>query len=169
VIDVLDWPGGTGPTWRPEVTATHPDSQRVHALAFSPDGKLLASANGMSGFVEDTSEEWFGWGGSLLLFDVAKGECIAQFPREKDDILAVAFSPDGSLLFSGATDCQIRVVDVASRQEIAVLCGHIGCVNHLAFSPDGETLASAGGDGLVRLWPWRQILDRPVPKAKKKR
>jgi hypothetical protein len=169
VVDVLDWPAGTGPTLRPDLTAAERDDYRVHALAFSPDGKHLAAANGMSGFVEDPSQEWFGWGGSLHLFDVHKGECVAQFPRERDDVLAVAFSPDGTLLFSGATDCQIRVVDVASRQEVAVLCGHVGCVNHLAFSPDGETLASAGGDGLVRLWPWRQVLDRPVPKAKKKR
>jgi hypothetical protein len=169
VVDVLAWPAGTGPTLRPELTAQQRDYCRVHALAFSPDGKLLATANGMSGFVEDPAQEWFGWGGSLHLFDVGKGECVAQFPRERDDILTVAFSPDGTLLFTGATDCQVRVVDVASRQEIAVLCGHVGCVNHLAFSPDGEALASAGGDGLVRLWPWRQVLDRPVPRAKKKR
>ena len=169
VVDVLDWPAGTGPTLRPALTADQRNDYRVHALAFSPDGKYLATANGMSGFVEDPTQEWFGWGGSLHLFDADKGECVAQFPRERDDILAVAFSPDGTLLFAGATDCQIRVVDVAARQEIAVLCGHVGCVNHLAFSPDGETLASAGGDGLVRLWPWRQVLDRPVPKAKKKR
>jgi hypothetical protein len=169
VVDVLDWPAGTGPTLRPELSEAQRDRHRVHALAFSPDGKHLAAANGMSGFVEDPAEEWFGWGGSLHLFDVGTGECVAQFPRERDDILTVAFSPDGTLLFSGATDCQIRVVDLASRKEIAVLCGHVGCVNHLAFSPDGETLASAGGDGLVRLWPWRQILDRPVPKAKKQR
>lgn len=169
VVDVLDWPAGTGPTLRPELTEEQRDDYCVHTLAFSPDGQHLATANGMSGFVEDPANEWFGWGGSAHLFDLGKGECIAQFPRERDDILTVAFSPDGSLLFTGATDCQIRVIDVSSRQEIAVLCGHIGCVNHLAFSPDGEVLASAGGDGLVRLWPWRQILDRPVPKAKKKR
>jgi hypothetical protein len=168
-VDLLDWPAGTGPTLRPELTGDMRDHVRVHALAFSPDGKLLATANGLSGFVEDPSEGWYGWGGSLHLFDVARGECVAQFPRERDDILTVAFSPDGSLLFSGATDCQIRVIDVASRKEIAVLCGHVGCVNHLAFSPDGETLASAGGDGLVRLWPWRQVLGLPAAKAKKKR
>lgn len=168
VVDVLSWPAGTGTTLTPELAVEHPNRHRVHALAFSPDGKYLATANGLSGFVEDPSEDWFGWGGSMHLFDLDRRECVAQFPRERDDILAVAFSPDGSLLFSGATDCQIRVVDVATRQEIAVLCGHVGCVNHLAFSPDGATLASAGGDGLVRLWPWRQILGWPVPKANRR-
>jgi len=169
VIDLLDWPGGGGPTLRPEAAEARLEDYRVHALAFSPDGKHLAAANGLSGFVEDPAQEWYCWGGSLHLFEVEKGECVARFPRERDDILTVAFSPDGDLLFSGATDCQIRVIDVASRLEIAVLCGHVGCVNHLAFSPDGETLASAGGDGLVRLWPWRRVLGRPVPKARKKR
>jgi WD40 repeat protein len=44
---------------------------------------------------------------------------------------------------------------------VAVLSGHVGGVNALAFTLDGKTLASAGGDGAVRLWPWREILARP--------
>ncbi len=166
VIEVLDFPDGPGEVIRPDIKEERRIDYRMHALAFSPDGKHVASANGLSGFVEDPAQEWYGWGGSLHLLDMEKRECVAQFPRERDDILCVAFSPDGSLLFSGATDCQIRVVDVASRKEVAVLCGHVGCVNHLAFSPDGETLASAGGDGLVRLWPWRKVLGLPAPAAK---
>src|SRR5262249_44052931 len=56
VVDLLDWPAGTGPTLRPEITAARRDSYRVHALAFSPEGKYFATAIGMSGFVEDPSE-----------------------------------------------------------------------------------------------------------------
>jgi hypothetical protein len=166
LIDLLDWPDGTGPTIRPAGATSPVTEQRVHALAFSPDGKLLAAGVGQSGFVEDPAEDWWGWGGGLLLYDAVKGELIAEFPRERDDILTVAFSPDGSLLFTGATDCQIRVVDVTKREEIAVLGGHVGGVNDLTFAPDGNTLVSAGGDGLVRLWPWRQLLERPVRKSR---
>jgi WD40 repeat protein len=134
--------------------------QRVRALAFSPDGQILAAGAGRSGFVDDPREEWWGRNGGICLYEVDTGKLLADFPTAKDDIMAVAFSPDGSLLFAGSTDCTIRVVDVATRKEVATLSGHMGGVNALAFSPDGQTLASGGGDGLVRLWPWRQMLGR---------
>jgi hypothetical protein len=161
LIDLFDWPGsGEGLTLRPEPPVPQSEYQRIHALAFSPDGKLLAAGAGKSGLVNDPSEDWFGRGGGLYLYDVDKGEQFASLPAPRDDLIALAFSPDGSLLFVGSTDCTVRVIDVASRQELAVLSGHVGGVNALAFSPDGNTLASAGGDGLVRLWPWRQVLMR---------
>jgi hypothetical protein len=161
LIDLFDWPGtGEGLTLRPEPPIPQGEYQRIHALAFSPDGKLLAAGAGKSGFVDDPSENWFGRGGGLYLYDVEKGEQLANLPAPRDDLIALAFSPDGALLFVGSTDCTVRVIDVAARQELAVLSGHVGGVNALAFSPDGNTLASAGGDGLVRLWPWRQVLAR---------
>ena len=165
-VDLVDWPNGDNvltlrPPPRPGVDL---DGKRPHALAFSPDGKLLAAGVGLSGFVEDPSREWFGWGGGLHLYDAVKGEFLVGFDRPTDDVLTVDFSPDGEYLFWGATDCQVRVIDVKKRQEVAILSGHVGCVNDLAFSPDGQTLASAGGDGLVRLWPWRQLLERPAAK-----
>jgi WD40 repeat protein len=161
-VELVDWPGGgEGPTLRPALPEEQIERQRVYAIAFSPDGKLLAAGAGRSGFVDDPREEWFGRGGGLYLYDAVKGEPLASFPAPNDDYTAVAFSPDGALLFAGSTDCAIHVVDVATRQEMAVLSGHVGGVNALCFSPDGQTLASAGGDGLVRLWPWRQLLARP--------
>jgi WD40 repeat protein len=93
---------------------------------------------------------------------VAKGEHLLGIAMPNDDITAVAFAPDGSLVFYGSTDCSIHVVDVATRAVVAVLGGHVGGVNALTFSLDGKTLASAGGDGLVRLWPWRQVLEWPA-------
>jgi hypothetical protein len=158
-VELFDRAGGGERVLQPALSE-EVERQRVYALAFSPDGKLLAAGAGTSGFVDDPSEGWFGRGGGLYLYDAVKGGLLASFPAPNDDIMALAFSPDGSLLFYGSTDCTVRVVDAAARQEIATLSGHVGGVNALALSPDGNTLASAGGDGLVRLWPWRQLLAR---------
>jgi hypothetical protein len=167
-VELLDWPGGVGPTLHPPEMSEDVQRQRIYALALSPDGKLLAAGAGRSGFVDDPSENWFGRGGGLYLYDAVKGEHLSSFPTPRDDVTAVAFSPDGKLLFYGSTDCSIHVLELSTRKELAVLCGHMGGVNGLTFSPDGQTLASAGGDGALRLWPWRQVLERPVKPAKKK-
>lgn len=170
-VELVAWPGGGDSVTlrappKPDEDRT---ARRTHAVAFSPDGRLLAVAAGLSGFVEDPSRDWFGWGGALYLYDAVKGAFLAGFDRPTDDVLTVAFSPDGSHLAWGATDCQVRLVETKTLREVAVLSGHVGCVNAVAFSADGQTLASAGGDGLVRLWPWRQLLEREAPPKKRKK
>lgn len=157
-VELLDWPAGGGRSLQPPSAFGELAVQRVFALAFSPDGKLLACGIGRSGFVDDPSENWWGRGGGVVVYDAATGDVRATFPTPNDDILAVAFSPDGTLLFVGSTDCTVWAIDVAQWTEVVRLSGHVGGVNALAFSPDGETLASAGGDGMVRLWPWRQLV-----------
>ena len=69
-----------------------------------------------------------------------------------DWVMSVSFSPDGSLLASGAEDNTIRLWDVASRQQVATLTRHGGPVISVSFSPDGSLLASGAGDNTIALW-----------------
>ena len=67
-------------------------------------------------------------------------------------VYGVAFSPDGTRLALGCADTTIRLIDVATRQEVAGLRGHTDYVHAVAWSPDGTRLVSGSGDFTVRVW-----------------
>ena len=80
--------------------------------------------------------------------DLAK----STFTTTLGNVLSAAFSPDGKILATGDTDCQIRFWSVKTGQLLATGKGHNNWVRSIAFSPDGKTLISGSGDRTAKFW-----------------
>ena len=114
----------------------------IRALAFTPDGKMLASGS------EDKT---------VQLWNTQNGAKIATLKGHEGWVTTVALTADGRTVASGDTDSVIKVWDVNTERERAILIGHQNTINALTFAPEGASpysgcLASGSADGTIRFW-----------------
>jgi WD40 repeat protein len=116
--------------FRPVRTFARHDGRPGVGLAFGPDSRLLALANG-----------------EVSVWDVTTGKQVpSPFPGHGAAVCALAFSPDGRRLVSGGLDGQARVWRLDTGQTEHALDGHSGRVVGVALSPTGTLLASGDGE-----------------------
>ncbi|KAF3914547.1 hypothetical protein ABW20_dc0104170 [Dactylellina cionopaga] len=168
----------TPTSWGPLMQTLEGHSRGVTSVAFSPDGKLLASASRDSmiklwdaalGVLVQTLEGYkdlvtfspdgkllasvsASIGNEIILWDLALGVLAQKFEGGPSYIESVAFSPDGKLLASASHDKKVKLWDVVSGALAQTFEGHSGSVTSAAFSPNGKLLASTSYDLEVKLW-----------------
>jgi WD40 repeat protein len=111
--------------------------ERVLSVAFSPDGKTLASS---------------GDRGIVMLWDALSAQEKSKLTGHQDTVATLALSRDGKVIASGGEDQTIKLWEAETGNLKRTLKGHTGPVNCVALSPDSRLLVSAAADKTVRLW-----------------
>jgi WD40 repeat protein len=161
-------------------TSTHRDA--IRSLAWSPDGKWIASGSfrELSLWSPDLRLKWSvtnsfedrvtairftpyggalvaadgapGFSGRIHLLDPDNGHTLAEWQAHSDAIYDLAISPDSGLLATASGDKLIKIWELVSHREIAQLEGHLGAVYGLAFNTNASELISASTDKQLKLW-----------------
>ena len=140
--EVVLWTGtpGKASAWV-EAARIRAHEDAIYAIAFSPDGSMLATSS---------------YDRLVKLWDLAaKGGAPAETGSLKDHldgVFALAASPDGSRLFSASGDRTLKVWDVSTRKRILTLSDATLGLNTLALAPRTGEVAAAGQDRMIRIW-----------------
>jgi RNA polymerase sigma factor (sigma-70 family) len=109
----------------------------VSAIAFSPDGKTLATAS---------------WDREVRLWERATGKLLKIMTGHAGWVTCIAFARDGVTLASGGEDGSIKLWSASTGEQLRNLSAHRGWVKALAFAHHGKTFVSGGADGTLQLW-----------------
>lgn len=124
---------------RPSIAALSSHEGGIWSVAFSPNGKILATGDD---------------NGTARLWDLATQQPIgASLAGHGGTVYSVAFSPNGKILATGSEDGTVRLWDVLTGHQFGhTLHNSTKSVQSVAFSPNGKILAVGSNDGLARLW-----------------
>jgi WD40 repeat protein len=114
----------------------------VHALAYSPDGRVLITGGGLDQ-------------GIIRFWDTATGEYLRTLPGHTAGVCSLAFSPDGQKIASGSYDRTLLVRETGTGAQLPPMA-HGATIHTVAFSRSGNLLASGGDDRVIREWEINQ-------------
>jgi WD40 repeat protein len=165
-------------SWSLVWSSTNSHASNVTAIAFSPDGSLLASASldctirvwsttnwanlqTLSGHTNGVASVAFSPDGQKIvsgsidgtveIWNWSSGACLLTIAAHALPVTATVFSPDGTRVISGSDDDTVRIWSASNGSAVLTLGGQRDYVGSVAFSPDGTLCASAGGDQTIQV------------------
>jgi DNA-binding beta-propeller fold protein YncE len=138
-VYVVNFRSIVGPFWElaSETLTLKGHTDQVYSVAFSPDGKQIAS-----GSADETVRIW----------NAETGQELHKFAEHEATVSSVSFSPDGKRIVSGSSDMMVKVWDAESGKETLTFKGHSSSVHSVAFSPNGKRIVSGSADNTVKVW-----------------
>lgn len=116
------------------------ESPRIESMAFSSDGKLLATAGGAPSVF-----------GEVQIWNVAEQKQVGSYKISNDSLYGISFSPDGTRVAFGGADKSVRMVNVADGKELLKFDNHSDWVFGTTFTVDGKRLLSGSRDKAMKL------------------